>query len=197
MAGGPKDTSPTSGELDAEFDRFYREQAPKVRAFLLSRVRQPQIADDLLQEAFLRAYRFFPRFELRGIAAAESVWARRIAVNTWLNWYRGVKNEPVFTLDGDDDEPGLDVADPKVRDPARVLAEEEVRKALPRLLPQLPPEQRSVILLWLEGCSYEAICERTGKKMQNVKATLHKAKAKVRELYEDLHPPRPQGDEKP
>lgn len=197
MAGGPKDTFPPSGELDAEYDRFYRAQAPKVRAFLLSRVRQPQIADDLLQEAFLRAYRAFPDFEKRGIPAAEFTWARTIALHTWYNWHRGNKNEPILSIDGDGEEPGLEIADDKAKDPVRVLAEEEVLAALPQLIELLPDEQRKVLLLRLAGCSYEAICEQTGKSLQNVRATLHKAKARLIDLYHEHHPPQPRGGEKP
>jgi RNA polymerase sigma-70 factor (ECF subfamily) len=180
-------TNPNYGE---DFDRFYREQWPRVRRFLQSRRLQPQVVEDLTQETFLRAYRGFPKFSKRGISAAEASWVRTIAVRLWHNWHRDNLGEAgQMPVADPESEETFDPPDPEVVDVVQKLILEELQSAMPGKLAQLPPGQQEVLRLWIEGKSYEQICAATGKSMQNVKATLHKAKEKLAHLVRQLNWP--------
>jgi RNA polymerase sigma-70 factor (ECF subfamily) len=176
--------------LETEFDRFYREQRPHVLRFLRSRGLQPQVAEDLAQETFLRAYRAFSSFEKRGIPGAEYKWVRTIALRLWHNWHRDHLGEagPMPAVDEDGEE-FFDPPDPEAVDVIEKLISEELRSTVPGRLAQLPPGQQEVLRLWIEGKSYEQICQDAGKTMQNVKATLHKAKLRLADLVRQLHSP--------
>jgi RNA polymerase sigma factor (sigma-70 family) len=180
--------------LEDDFVRFYREQQPHVLHFLLRRGLQHQVAEDLTQEVFLRAYRAFAAFEHNGIPGAETKWVNTIALRLWHNWHRDHLTEasqlPITDVEAEgEDEEGFDPPDPEAVDVVQKLILEELQSAMPGRLAQLPPGQQEVLRLWIEGKSYEQICAATGKSMQNVKATLHKAKEKLADLVRQLHRP--------
>lgn len=183
--GGP----PVSPDLDEDFSRFYLEQAPNVRAFLLRRRMSPQAADDLVQEVFIRAYRAFALFEKRGIPQAEAAWVSKIALRLWYNAHRDSRGEPLLLVDDGDPEHPFDLPDPKAVDSRQKAIDGELLARIPVYLRQLPEGQRQVLALWLEGKSYEEIVRLTGKQLQNVRATLHKAKAKLGESLRQLDGP--------
>jgi len=66
------------GDDRAEFDRFVRKHARAVRRYALSLTRDPWTADDVLQETFLRAWKYWPTF--RGTSTREA-WVIRICRN--------------------------------------------------------------------------------------------------------------------
>lgn len=182
-------------ELDADFSRFFREQLRHVRQFLRHRHLESHQVDDLAQEVFLRAYRAFPNFEKRGIAAAEAAWVSKIALRTWYNWYRDHRTENLLATEVGDEEQPFDPPDPHAVDSSRRLIENELLAAIPGLLNLMPAGQREVLRWWLQGKTYEEICEQTGKSLQNVRATLHKAKAKLSDSLRQLDHPPPRGGE--
>lgn len=66
------------GDDRTEFDRFVRGHAQAVRRYALSLTRDPWTADDVLQETFLRAWKYWPTF--RGTSTREA-WVIRICRN--------------------------------------------------------------------------------------------------------------------
>jgi RNA polymerase sigma factor (sigma-70 family) len=169
-------------DLDQEFGRFYRAQWSRVLRFLQSQGLQPQVAEDLAQEIFVRAYRAFPSFEMKGLPGAETNWVRKIALRLLINWRRDQRGEAGPMPADREGEERFDPPDSAVVDVVRKLISEELQAAVPGQLARLPPGQQEVLRLWIDGKSYEQICAETGKSMQNVKATLHKAKAKLADL---------------
>jgi RNA polymerase sigma-70 factor (ECF subfamily) len=107
-------------------------------------------AEDVVQEATLRAMQFFGGFHgERGRS-----WLLAIVRNTcftWLKKHRG--REPAVNFDEDLHSPAGDPLDPQA-----ILLREEDRQALQQSLEELPPEFREVIVLReLEGLSYQEI----------------------------------------
>ncbi|HZN61347.1 MAG TPA: sigma-70 family RNA polymerase sigma factor [Planctomycetota bacterium] len=116
---------------------------------------QPASAEDLVQEAFLRAFRAFSQFE-RGTNF--KAWLFRILTNVFLNDYRRKGREPQAS-----DFAEVEPADPAI-EPAQFKAEdvEAIRAALgdevSRALDRLPPDFRLPFLLsTFEGFSYKEI----------------------------------------
>jgi RNA polymerase sigma-70 factor (sigma-E family) len=111
-----------------EFREFYQtSQDPCLRAVLVS-VGDRQLAEDLVAEAFTRAWVAWPKVRCH---PAPRAWIVRTALNTRVSWWRRRRRE--VALDGVPDPAACAVSDPGL-DPA-LLA----------LLRQLPQRQREVI----------------------------------------------------
>jgi RNA polymerase sigma-70 factor (ECF subfamily) len=131
-------------------------------------------ADDVVQEAFLRALRFFDGF--RG--GDSRAWLLKIVRNTSYSWVR--KNRPAQLADEFDEtvhsgENMIENAEAKLL--ARAESE-RVRKALE----MLPLAFREVLVLReIEGLSYKEISEVTGVAMGTVMSSLSRARQKLRD----------------
>ena len=133
-------------------------------------VRRDAEAQDLAQEAMLRAYRFFGGFR-GGDARA---WLLKIVRNTCYTWLanaRGAGQEEEF------DEAQHVVAEETPESLAIAGAE---RERLARALEGLPPRSREVLVLReLEGCSYKEIAEITGVPIGTVMSSLSRARDRL------------------
>jgi RNA polymerase sigma-70 factor (ECF subfamily) len=125
---------------------------------LISRfVRNPSDAQDVAQEAFIKAYRALTSF--RGDSAFYT-WLYRIAVNTAKNHLAVQSRRPV---DNEQDYSEIEQfdADPALKDldtPEHLLLTEEIQKTVIAAIEALPPDLRTAITLReLEGLSYEEI----------------------------------------
>jgi RNA polymerase sigma-70 factor, ECF subfamily len=137
-------------------------------------------AEDVVQDAFLKAFRHLRRFEER---ARFSTWMTRIAVNTALMKLRGLRRVQTISLDQEMDE-GLTISD-KVADwkpdPDQLYSQRELRDILQRALNLLPHGSRVVFLLRdVEGLSIAETAEMLGLSDSNVKARLLRARLKLR-----------------
>jgi len=140
--------------------------------------RSPADADDLVQDAFLKAYRFYDRFEPGTNLRA---WLLRILTNTFINKYRRNTRERKV-LDGDDAEPVGDgvmsraamraLTEPE-DDAMRSLVTQEIQKALD----ELSEEHRLMIVLAdIEELSYKEIADIVGCPIGTVMSRLHRAR---------------------
>jgi RNA polymerase sigma-70 factor (ECF subfamily) len=160
-------------DLEAEFERVVLPHLPS--AYNLARwlTRNGSDADDVVQEAFLRAYRFFPSF--RGTDAR--AWILAIVRNSCWTFLRASRPREVVADLGEADEP---------RDVAPSAEEDLVRRAdgarLARALEELPAEFReAVVLRELEELSYREIAEVVGIPIGTVMSRLARARRRLRE----------------
>ena len=144
--------------------------------------RSPSDADDIVQEAMLRAFRAFDGF--RG----ESVrpWLLAIVRNCWRSNAGDVRRRAQTALP-DEDGPALVSQDP---DPeAAALSAGEGRR-LAAAIARLPPDFREVLILReMEDLSYREIAEATGAPIGTVMSRLARARALLKQgwLEEDRH----------
>jgi RNA polymerase sigma-70 factor (ECF subfamily) len=136
-------------------------------------------AEDLMQDAFLQAFRKIGKF--RGDSAF-STWLHRIAVNTVLMHFRKNSLSQVSL-----DEPFSDSEGSKVRREYgtrdKGLAGCVDRVALARAMKDLPPGYRTIFLLHeVEGYEHQEIAEMLSCSVGNSKSQLYKAKLRFREL---------------
>lgn len=162
------------------FDEVFTEHHSRVHGLVRRLISDPDLADDVVQETFLRAWRALPRF--RGEAAV-STWLHRIAVNTALTARR--KASRVRTAGMDDvEEPAAQPtpdADPERR--GEVL---DLRDRLEAALAQLPPGHRAVVVLKdVEGWSHSEIANRLGISEAAAKVRLHRAHRRLAQELEE------------
>jgi RNA polymerase sigma-70 factor, ECF subfamily len=160
-----------AGDLAAfeELVELYRLDVFRVAA----RIVGPDEADDVTQDAFLRAFHKLDTFRGESFRA----WLLRITHNRALNVLARRKPEPV---DPAEHRERQDEEAPRRQDPARSLEDSERRARLAGKLEQLRPAHRSVLVLRdLEGFSYEEIAEITDSPLGSVKGRLHRAREEL------------------
>lgn len=136
-------------------------------------------AQDVAQEAFLKAYRALGSF--RGESAFYT-WLYRIAINTAKNALVSNRRRPVdFDLDLQDPDQYDRHARLKESDtPERVLLTEEIRQVVERAMEQLPDDLRTAIVLReLEGLSYEEIAEAMDCPVGTVRSRIFRAREAI------------------
>ena len=136
-------------------------------------------AQDLAQEAFIKAYTSLPSF--RGDSKFSS-WLYRIVSNVCLDFRRRQSRRPSASLTVEDDDGEtlqLDIAD-ESQSPETLLERKLTRDAVRRGLQELPEEQRQILLLReIEGLSYDEIAEAMDLEPGTVKSRIFRARKKL------------------
>lgn len=165
-----------SGRAGGEraFAELLRRHQGKVRGLLLRLTSDRNLADDLAQEVFLRAYRGLVGFEGR---ARFSTWLYRIAYNVYLNHRARVRELQALP---DNFESGA-MAPETSMSPSH----SDLRRDLDAAIGALPERYRAVVMLYyLEDVSYPEIAEILELPLGTVKTHLHRAKRLLREHLE-------------
>ncbi|HEY4365928.1 MAG TPA: RNA polymerase sigma factor RpoE [Steroidobacteraceae bacterium] len=163
----------------AAFDLLVRKYQHRVLKLVSRFVSDSAEAEDVAQEAFIKAYRALPAF--RGDSAFYT-WLYRIAINTAKNALVSNRRRPVdFNLDLQDPEQYERHARLKESDtPEGVLLTEEIRLVVEKALEQLPEDLRTAIVLReLEGLSYEEIAEAMDCPVGTVRSRIFRAREAI------------------
>jgi len=122
--------------------------------------RNAEDAEDLVQETYLKAYKYYDKFE---VGTNFKAWLFKIMKNTFINNYRKRQQVPPQSDFADIEESfESQVTDEarRIRDPEEVLLEDVLDEDLQRAIDELPPDYRMVVLLAdLEGFSYKEIAD--------------------------------------
>ncbi len=138
-------------------------------------------AEDVAQEAFVRAHRALGEF--RGDAKL-STWLYAITSRLCLN--RLASGERRMARQGEDALLRLSDAGPS---PDAALERRELETALGRAIAELPEDRRIVVVLRdLEGLSYEEIAQVLELELGTVRSRLHRARAELKEKLERFLP---------
>ena len=161
-----------SSEDLAAFGELVRRHQAFVHGAAMRIVRNPVLAEDLAQEAFVRAFKAKDRF--RGDAAVRT-WLYRIATNLALNAVTRTRESPVLT-----DDHLLRATTPG---PADEVIDADQRRRVREAVAGLPEHFRlPLVLCEYEGMSYEAIAERLDIPLNTVRTRIHRARAELRRI---------------
>ena len=152
------------------FEALYRRHHRRVHGVIVRLVGQAGArAEDLTQEAFVRAWQALPSFRFE---SAVSTWLHRLAVNTALMELRARRSRPL----AEDDEDALESLSTPDTAGHAVLGRD-----LERAVATLPPRARAVLVLHdVEGWKHEEIAEELGMAVGSSKAQLHRARGLLR-----------------
>jgi RNA polymerase sigma-70 factor (ECF subfamily) len=184
----PTDEELVAASLDGDeraFARLVRRYQRRLVAFLGQMVGDVDLAQELAQEAFLRAWsaleRFDPRFRF-------STWLFRIAHNLGIDQLRRrrLQTVPLTRQDQDGDELELEVVD-LCKDPLGHLENRALARSLKHGIERLRPEYRELVLLrHFAGLSYQEIAELKGMPLGTVKNKLFRAHSVLRNALADF-----------
>lgn len=159
-------------------DRFEQSVVPYLDdAYTLARhlLRDEHDAQDVVQEAYLRAWRYFAGF--RG--GDERAWLLTIVRNCCYTWRRTGRGEEHIVYD--DEQHGRDDSRRNATD-ARAIDDSD-RRQLASALDRLPVEFREVLVLReIEGLSYHDIARVTGVPIGTVMSRIARARERMRRL---------------
>ncbi len=172
---------------DERLVRFEQAVLPHLgAAYNLGRwlTRHDHDADNVVQEAYLRAYQFFDSFH----GGDGRAWLLRIVRNTCYTWLeKNRSREPTTTFDETVHSAATAVASPD----ASLMASED-QNLLRQALAELPEEFREAIVLReLEGMSYKEIAAVTGAPIGTVMSRLARARERLQQGLAQRRPEEP------
>jgi RNA polymerase sigma-70 factor (ECF subfamily) len=167
-----------AGSEDAFRELVERFEGP-VFGLLVRIVRRSELAEELAQETFVKAWRALERFDP---ARKFSSWLFKIAHNTALDALRRRGEEPL-SLDAPVEPGGAAPelpADPAAESPLGRALARDAGRALERAIGELRPAYREVLLLrFAQELSYEEIAEVTGAPLGTVKVHIFRARQEL------------------
>lgn len=152
------------------FDQLVERYRPELLAYLIRLLGNSHDAEDVCQDAFLRAYRAFDRLEANSNTRA---WLYRIMTNTALNFIKRRRQAIARAVD----------IDPESLS-SRTDGDTERRERFQQItqaVEALPPKQRAALMQrQFQGLSYEDIAEALGCSAESARANVYQAIKKLR-----------------
>ena len=174
--------------LDGDEDAYgilVRRYQRRLTAFLSQLVGDMELARELSQEAFVRAWAALERFDPK---YRFSTWLFRIAHNLGIDQLRRrrLQTMPLYRTDADGDEVEVIVAD-VAKDPLGHLENTALAAELRQVIEGLRPEYRELVLLrHFAGLSYQEIADFMGMPLGTVKNKLFRAHSVLRKALADF-----------
>ncbi len=163
------------------FERQAERVFPSVFGTALRLTRSREEAEDLAQEAIVRAYEAFERFDGSNFKA----WMLRIVTNLYINKYRARQRGP--QLNSLDDEASVEPVAAEGEIPDRILFDNAVGVEVEEALAKVPAEFRTAVILSdIEGMSYQEIADATGVPIGTVRSRLARGRAMLRRFLQDF-----------
>lgn len=175
----------------AQFEEYMRRHYRQAYHLAYRMAGNETDAEDLTQEAFLRAYRFFDRYDP---SLPFTGWLYRIMTNVYIDLLRKRGKAKVYSLDeplraeGGETSMAWEVSDPG-SDPETLVMSHVLDADLQEGLLRLPTEFRwAVILADVEGLSYEEIADTMRCSIGTVRSRIHRGRKQLRTFLEAKRP---------
>ena len=167
-----------------EFWAIYDQHYAKVRKFILALVRDEWVADDLIQETFLRVQQ-----NLEGLRdfSKLSSWIFRIAYNLCQDHFRQLKfARKEERIDQEGMEEFKEALIQKEPDIQKKLEQHQMGECVQNQINLLPESLRTVLVLSdIMEFSHQEIADISGITAKNVKVRLHRARKKLKSILEE------------
>ena len=169
------------GELEA-FNQLVVTYQDYLYSMTVRVIRDPDIAEEAVQEAFFSAYRNLERFSGPSFRA----WLTRIAINAARDLLRKRKRRPSEPYPEWEDDSWQPPA-PESENPEQVSEAEQRRAAIARCMEGISDDQRAAIVLYdVQGYDYGEIAAMTEVSVGTVKSRIHRGRLALRECLGPL-----------
>lgn len=168
----------------AEFARVVEAYSGYIYRLAMKMLQNPQDAEDILQETFIKAYKAFSKFDGR---SKISTWLYRIATNEALMFLRKKRPDTISVESPHQDESEDDLNPLQIVDwcclPEAELMSDQARHYLDESVEQLPKNLKMAFILRdIEGLSTRETAEVLDISETAVKTRLHRARLQLREI---------------
>lgn len=158
-----------------EFGTLINRYSDALYRHALGMTGSPDVAEDILQTSFIKAYHHLG--EVRGRFDA---WLFRIVANGCKDWLKNIRRSHVSY--DEDDQPS------SFASPAEDLDRTELRQDLDRALTELAPSLREAFIMkHVEGRSYEEMADLLGTTVGALKMRVHRAREALQALLEEKY----------
>ena len=167
------------GGSEEAFARLVERFQRPVYSLLYRMVRQPEVAEDVAQEAFVKAWRAIGRFDE---SRKFSSWLFKIAHNSALDHLRrqGLDTLSLDAPMGDDESAPALPEDPRAENPLARLEARDSGRALEQAIARIRPQYREILLLrFQQELSYEEIAELLEIPLGTVKIHIFRGRAEL------------------
>ena len=170
----------------ADFDEFIRLYQQRVYRLVLAQTSEPDLAEELTQECFIRAFQKQKGF--RGDCQVFT-WLARIAINLVRDHFRNRRFalwRKLIRFDASEPEQSQaeQVPDPASTPEEHLLRRERLERVLQRIQRLTTPQREALLLSAVEGMSIEEISRVTNRRPGTVKSHLHRAMMNLRNWRE-------------
>lgn len=159
----------TSNQQEKQFRELYDTYSPKIHRLCLGYTGDAMLADDLLQEVFIKIWQNHEKF--RGESQI-STWIYRIAMNTCLQHIRGEKFKNK-----------VDIDKAVIKKEDETNEKEQQIQLLYKCISELSEADRLIITLLLEEVPYPEIAEITSISEGNLRVKIHRIKQQLSTIY--------------
>jgi RNA polymerase sigma-70 factor, ECF subfamily len=158
----------------------------QLKSFVLHRWKSPQDADDIVQEAFVRAYYALETYSTQRIMALKlRPWLYKITWNVYCTYAERAKLQQGVPLDLSEESALLELEDDQYQQPEEVFENKERRRELAALVEMLPQRYRQIVSLhYLEDLSYQEIADTFNQSTGTVRVSVHRALSLLRKTVE-------------
>ena len=176
-----------SGEEGA-FSKLVERHLKTVYSFVIRFVGDPQEAEDIAQETFLKAWKSLKQYKVE--SSKFKTWILRIARNTAIDYLRKRKHIPFSEFETEDGQNILAETVPDTAElPDSLFAKLEDTATLNDAVAKLSPEAREVLLLhYTNGLTFLEIGEILGQPQNTVKSRHHRALLTLRTILDGAGP---------
>jgi RNA polymerase sigma-70 factor, ECF subfamily len=180
VAGAPESSSEENLERLMQFEGLLSRNLPRLRRMAMRWLRNPEDAEDAVQDALLSAFKHIARFEGR---SQMSTWLIAIVMNAVRMELRRRPRKKILSLDepSKDDRSAIsDLIADSQPSPEQTLEQREMRALVTKLARTLPAAQRKALQLreW-DGLSTSEAAEALGVPQGTLKAQLARGRAKL------------------
>ncbi len=187
IASWTKSTEKSAAERQALYERLMKETYRQAFSMAVRLTSNATEAEDLLQETFLRAYRFFHRYDE---TLPFTSWLYRIMTNLHIDTIRRKSRLKTVSIEqgGSDGSQTWELEDTEAASDVMVM-ETNLEEPLQLGLKSMTAEFRAaVVLADVDGLSYEEIAEVMNTSVGTVRSRIHRGRKQLRDYLQKRHP---------
>jgi RNA polymerase sigma-70 factor (ECF subfamily) len=166
----------------AAFEELVNRYLNRLLNFVFRLIGDRQLAEDLVQEVFLRAYQAIPRYEIRSDKAQFSTWMFKIAYNLTINEIHRRKRQAAFLKEAYAAKEALGHGNA-----TDTIITGYYHKQILAIITSLPEQQKSALLLRVTlGLSYKEIADVLNRSVTAVESLIFRARKNLKTRLDEI-----------
>jgi RNA polymerase sigma-70 factor (ECF subfamily) len=173
-----------ASDLESSYEQLMSLYWQQLKAFVLRRTGSLQDAEDIVQEAFMRAYLALERYTPQQIRTLKvRPWLYKVTWNVYCNYTGRARAPSSISLDALEEETQQGLEDDPNGQPEKVFEQMERRQELEKLVETLPQHYRDVIsMYYFEELTHQEIADILGQPIGNVRVHLHRGLKRLQKI---------------